>query len=126
MPTTAASAKPTGAFGPSHRTGDDVTGFILSQILVEEAKKKNALLPAPLLHLIIRYGHGVLGEFFEKYLDLSIQSYLAYRSNFDDQFKQWLTVGMDLSAMVQKNFPPFNPMGSFFDFFTPPVSKEKG
>ncbi|MEZ4549879.1 MAG: polyhydroxyalkanoate synthesis regulator DNA-binding domain-containing protein [Desulfobacterales bacterium] len=36
-------------------TGEDVTAFTLTQIVMEEAKKKNALLPVPLLHLVIRY-----------------------------------------------------------------------
>ena len=37
-------------------SGDDVTAFTLTQIVMEEAKKKNTLLPVPLLHLVIRYG----------------------------------------------------------------------
>ena len=49
------------------KSEEDVTAFILTQIVLEEAKNKNALLPAPLLHIIIRYGDNLLGEFFEKY-----------------------------------------------------------
>ena len=37
------------------KTEEDVTAFILTQIIVEEAKNKNSLLPVPLLHLIIEY-----------------------------------------------------------------------
>lgn len=36
------------------KTAEDVTSFILAQIILEQAKNKNILLPAPLLHLIIR------------------------------------------------------------------------
>jgi len=40
-------------------SGDDVTAFTLTQIVMEEAKKKNALLPVPLLHIVIRYGETI-------------------------------------------------------------------
>ena len=49
------------------KTDEDVTAFILTQIIVEEARNKNALLPSPLLHLVICYGGNILSEFFEKY-----------------------------------------------------------
>jgi len=47
------------------KTKEDVTAFILTQIILEEARKKNALLPAPLLHLVIQYGEHVLSEFLK-------------------------------------------------------------
>ena len=47
------------------KTGEDVTAFILTQIVLEEAKKKTLLLPVSLLYLLIRYGDGVLSEFFD-------------------------------------------------------------
>ena len=50
------------------KTKEDVTAFILTQIILEASRKKNVLLPVPLLHLIIQYGENVLEEFFEKYL----------------------------------------------------------
>jgi polyhydroxyalkanoate synthesis repressor PhaR len=100
------------------KTGEDVTAFILSQILVEEAKSKKTLLPVSLLHLIVRYGDNLLGEFFEKYLDLAIKSYLASRATFDEQFKQWLTMGSDFSTIFKKTMPGFTPLGSFFDLFS--------
>ena len=49
-------------------THEDVTACVLTQIVLEEAKKKNLLLPGSLLHLFIRYGETVVNEFFEKYL----------------------------------------------------------
>ena len=100
------------------KTGEDVTAFILSQILVEEAKSKKTLLPVSLLHLIVRYGDNLLGEFFEKYLDLAIKSYLASRATVDEQFKQWLTMRSGFSTLVQKSMPGFPSMGSFLDLFS--------
>lgn len=100
------------------KTKEDVTAFILTQIILEEARKKNALLPAPLLHLVIQYGEHVLSEFFETYLQQVINTYLTYKSTVDEHFQKWLGLGMNLSELTQKTltgmmpFPPFTPKGS--------------
>ena len=57
------------------KTGEDVTAAILTQIVLEEARKKKYLLPTPLLYLIIQYGENVLTDFFEKYLEQTIKNY---------------------------------------------------
>jgi len=69
------------------KTKEDVTNFILTQIVLEEVKNKNALLPSPVLHLIIQYGDNLLGEFFEKYFQPTIQNYIRARGMFEEQVK---------------------------------------
>ncbi len=96
------------------KTKEDVTSFILTQILLEEAKNKQFLLPPQLLHLIIQYGDNVLLEFFENHLQQTIQSYLSHKSSFDSQFRKWLEVGMDMSEMAKKGFENINPLQSIF------------
>ena len=105
------------------KSEENVTAFILTQIVLEEAKNKNALLPAPLLHLIIRYGETVLGEFFENYLELAVKNYLSYKTAFDEQFRSWLEIGTDFSSMAQKSVPTFSSMASFMDLFSNPPKK---
>ena len=108
------------------KTKEDVTEFILTQIILEEARKKNALLPVPLLHLVIQFGDNILGEFFGKYLQQIVQSYLSHKSGYDEQFNQWLKLGMNLSEMAQKTATEISPLKSFFDpFFYSPKDKEK-
>jgi polyhydroxyalkanoate synthesis repressor PhaR len=95
------------------KTQEDVTAFILTQIIMEEARKKNILLPAPVLHLIIQYGGALLEEFFENYFQQIIKTYLTYKSSMDEQFRKWIDVGMNLSEMTQKaltKMTPFNPV----------------
>ncbi len=108
------------------RTSEDVTAFILSQIIVEEAKNKNVLLPVPFLHLVIQYREDVLAEFFEKYLELTIKNYLLYKSAFDENFKKWLDVGRDLSSMAGKALPAPAQWGSLFDLFFSAEKKAGG
>lgn len=84
------------------KTDEEVTAFILTQIIMENAKRQNSLLPAPFLHLVIRFGEDLLSEFFEKYLESAIQSYLAYRKNMDEQLRICLELGMDLSSLTER------------------------
>ena len=107
------------------KSKEDVTSFILTQILLEEAKNKQFLLPPQLLHLIIQYGDNVLLEFFENHLQKTIESYLSQKSSFDSQFKKWLEVGMDMSEMAQKGFESVNPLQSIFKDFTRSSSGEE-
>jgi len=113
------------------KTEEDVTAFILTQIIVEEARNNKALLPASLLHLIIKYEETILSEFFDKYLELTIRNYLNYKKTLDEQFKQWLDIGSNLSALPQQNLSLFPSFQSFMDSFTdstkrPGVQQEKG
>jgi polyhydroxyalkanoate synthesis regulator protein len=96
------------------KTGDDFTAFVLTQIVLKEAKKKNALLPAELLHMIILYGDNILGEFFDKYPGQTLKNYLVYRGRMDEQFKQWLDFGIDMSAMAQKSLTGLSPFTTVF------------
>lgn len=107
------------------KTKEDVTAFILTQIVLEESRKKNVLLPVPLLHLIIQYGENILEEFFEKYLQQTIHNYLNYKKTVDEQFGKWLEVGMDLTDMAQKTMTGLTPFQSFFDQFSPSGNKEE-
>ncbi|MGB5984515.1 MAG: polyhydroxyalkanoate synthesis regulator DNA-binding domain-containing protein, partial [Desulfobacterales bacterium] len=70
------------------KTKADVTAFILTQIILEQAKTKNTLLPVPLLHLIIRYGDNLLIDFFENHLQQVIGNYVEYKQAMDSQFRR--------------------------------------
>ena len=108
------------------KSKEDVTAFTLTQIILEEAKSKNALLPVPLLHLIIRYGNNLLGEFFEKYLHQIFQNFVNHKQAMDGQFQQWVEMGLNMSQAAQKSFSGMNPFQPFFDpFGGDPQKKDK-
>ena len=97
------------------KTKEDVTAFILTQVVLEQAKRKNVLLPSPVLHLIIQYGDNVLLEFFETYLQQIAHNYIRYKKTVDDQFKRWLDLGMGLSrAGGRGRTPEINPFAAFW------------
>ena len=99
------------------QTKEDVTAFTLTQIILEEARKKNFLLPVPLLHLMIQFGETVLSEFFEKYLQQVVRNYLAYKTSVDAQFAKWLDLGAQLSQQAPQIAPPLNPFLGVLDMF---------
>jgi polyhydroxyalkanoate synthesis repressor PhaR len=109
------------------KSGEDVTAFILTQIILEESRKKNSLLPVPLLHLIVQYGENILSEFFEKYLEQTIKNYLSYKAMADDQFQKWLHLGMDMSSLTKQSMvslPAFRPLLDRFQDQGPSPIKE--
>ncbi|MGE0085175.1 MAG: polyhydroxyalkanoate synthesis regulator DNA-binding domain-containing protein [Desulfococcaceae bacterium] len=95
------------------KTEQDVTAFILTQIIMEQTRKNNKLLPVPLLHLIIRTGENVLRDFFENYLEHSLQSYLSYKKSMEEQFRICLELGIDLSALTEKTLSRLAPFPSY-------------
>lgn len=97
------------------KNNSDVTSFILVQILMEQVKKNNRILPVSLLHLLIRFGEDVLSDFFENYLERTIQSYLNYKKSMDEQFRIYLELGMDFSKIAKKTMDDLAPFNSFFE-----------
>ena len=104
------------------KSDEDVTAFILTQIILDAAKNRSLLLPVPFLHMIIRHGDNLLEEFFDKYLAQTIDNYLAGKAAFEEQFRQWLDMGANISQMVQKSMPGFP---SFFGTGFPSPGEKK-
>ena len=105
-------------------TGEDVTAYTLTQILLEEAKQRNFLLSVPLLHLMIRFGENVLSDFFDTYLQQMIEGYVSYKSSFDEQFKKWLAMGM--TGMAPNSFSDLaEKIQSFTTLFFHPTNDQK-
>jgi polyhydroxyalkanoate synthesis repressor PhaR len=104
------------------KTGADVTALILTQIILEEAKSRDALLPAPVLHLMIRYGNTILQEFFERHLQDAINAYLQYKQVFDQQYRTWLNMGMNYGEMTGKAMRDMAALSKGM-FATPPASQ---
>jgi polyhydroxyalkanoate synthesis repressor PhaR len=104
---------------------EDVTAFILTQIVLEQARSKKILLPPPLLHLIIQYGDNVLHEFFEKYLQQVVEAYLEYRKSVDEQFRNWLMLGSELSRVTQENIRCLSSLNPFAESLHSPGNDDE-
>jgi polyhydroxyalkanoate synthesis repressor PhaR len=100
------------------KTGEDVTAFILTQIVLEEARKKNVFLPPPLLHLMIRHGNHLLNDFFDKHLEEMLKHFLTCKSLADEQFSAWLKMGTNLSQEAMRSLPGFTPFQNLPHIFS--------
>jgi polyhydroxyalkanoate synthesis repressor PhaR len=98
--------------------GEDVTALVLTQIIMDKAKNNQGLLPVSLLHLVIQFGENLLHEFFEKYLEKTMESYLVYRKTMDDQVNAYLDMGMDFSNLAEKTLKDMETMNLFNKTFT--------
>jgi len=81
------------------KSREDVTALILTQIILEETKQNNFLLPVPLLHTIIKYGDNLLIEFFEHYLQQSIKNFIDFKSLTAVQYGKWLEMAESMSEL---------------------------
>ncbi|MBT8346744.1 MAG: transcriptional regulator [Desulfofustis sp.] len=96
-------------------TDEDVTALVLTQIIMDKAKKNQGLLPVSLLHLIIQFGENLLHDFFEKYLEKTMENYLMYRKNMDDQVNAYLDMGMDFSNLAEKTMKDMESLNLFYE-----------
>ena len=94
-------------------TGEDVTALVLTQIIMDKAKNNQGLLPVSLLHLVIQFGENLLHEFFEKYLERTMENYLVYRKTMDDQVNAYLDMGMDFSSLAEKTLKDMESLNIF-------------
>ena len=85
------------------KSKEDVTALILTQIVLEEARQNNCLLPIPLLYTIIKYGDNLLAEFFESYLQKSIKNFIEYKAATAAQYDKWLELAEGMKELTQKS-----------------------
>jgi polyhydroxyalkanoate synthesis repressor PhaR len=97
---------------------EDVTALVLTQIIMEKAKKNQELLPVSLLHLVIQFGENFLHEFFDNYLEKTMENYLVYKKAMDDQVNAYLEMGgMDFSTLAEKTMKDLESLNLFHESF---------
>jgi len=94
------------------KRNEDVTALTLTQIVMELAKQNRIIIPIRLLHLFIQAGETVMHEFFENYFDKTLENFLTYRQQMEEQFKLYMDLGMDLSAKTKTIMDQINPFQS--------------
>jgi len=95
------------------KTGADLTQATLTQVIIED-RNAGQLLPAPLLHQLIRMGDDALAEFLGRYVTRALELYLHARQGMG-------AVGAfnPFSAFV-----PSDPFAAFSPPGPEPVSRE--
>lgn len=107
------------------KTHEDVTAFILTQIVLEQARTRNLLLPVPVLHLIIRYGNNLLGDFFNQHMQSILQIYVDQKQTFEHNFQKWIDMGTGFSEMAQRTISGMSPFQDLFRYSKPESKKDQ-
>jgi len=81
------------------RTEADITGKILTQIILELDTPKLEIFPVPMLHRLIRANERLINEFVEKYFNQALMSFLDSQRQFENYLRQAIGLQGSSAAM---------------------------
>jgi polyhydroxyalkanoate synthesis repressor PhaR len=92
------------------KTSADITGQVLTQIILELDTPKLDSLPVPLLIRLVRMNDQLVKDFIDKYFNQALQSFLDYQRQVEEQIRR--THGLppvfpSVSAWTKAMFEPF-------------------
>jgi polyhydroxyalkanoate synthesis repressor PhaR len=87
------------------KTKADVTKSVLMQVILEEEKNQNNILPLPFLFQLIRSREESAQDFFKNYLTASFEAYLKTKEEFDRRFRGWLEMGAAAPNLLDQMVP---------------------
>lgn len=95
------------------KSNEDITKIVLIQVIWENEKNKQDILPSPFLHMLIKYGNKVAKDFFENYFLMMFQPYLSFQDKIEQNMKTWQDTGLFPPGFNFPN-PPTTPPGKSF------------
>lgn len=98
------------------KSGEDITGRVLAQIILDHDPPKLDVFPVELLHQIIRSNEQIMRDFVDKYFNQALMSFLESQKQFNEYFRQAVGLRGDftgsadwLRAMMGPFASPFFP-----------------
>jgi polyhydroxyalkanoate synthesis repressor PhaR len=92
------------------RTSADITGQVLTQLILELDTAKLDSLPVPLLVRLIRMNDQLVKDFIDKYFNQALKSFLGYQQQVEEQIRKahgLPQVIPSVSAWTKAMFAPF-------------------
>jgi polyhydroxyalkanoate synthesis repressor PhaR len=86
-------------------TKEDVTKAVLIQLILEEEKNKNTILPTEFLFQLLRSREESMQDFFKNHLSASYNAYLKTKEEFDNRFRSILEMAVSAPQMWEKLIP---------------------
>lgn len=86
-------------------TKEDVTKSVLIQLVLEEEKNKNTILPTEFLFQLLRAREESMQDFFKNHLAASFNAYLKTKEEFDNRFRNLLEMAVSAPQMWEKLIP---------------------
>lgn len=94
------------------RTGADITGQVLTQIILELETPKLDTFPVPLLLRVIRANDQLIRGFVDQYFNQALQSWLEYQKQLEHSLRRMPGlpgIFPPFAAWSQAGFPPAPP-----------------
>ncbi len=70
------------------KSGQDITGKVLAQIIIELDPPKLGVFPVPLLHRLLRSNERMVTDFVDKYFNQPLGAFLDQQKNMEQYFRQ--------------------------------------
>jgi polyhydroxyalkanoate synthesis repressor PhaR len=91
------------------KTGEDITGKVLTQIILEHDAPKLAVFPVELLHELIRTNEPLVQEFVEKYFSHAFRAFIESQRQFQKYLRGTMGLGPVSGATWPMMFGPIAP-----------------
>ncbi len=86
-------------------TKEDVTKAVLIQVILEEEKNNQTVLPTEFLFQLLRTREDSVQDFFKNHLSASFNAYLKTKEEFDNRFRTMLEMASAAPQMWEKLIP---------------------
>ncbi|NNE68290.1 MAG: hypothetical protein HKN33_17125, partial [Pyrinomonadaceae bacterium] len=84
---------------------EDVTKAVLIQLVLEEEKKDESVLPTDFLFQVLRSKNENMQDFFRNHLSASFEAYMKTKEQFDNQFRSVLEMAFQAPQTLEKIVP---------------------
>jgi len=94
------------------KSGQDITGRVLAQIIIELDAPKLGVFPVPLLHRLLRSNERMVNDFVQRYFSAPLMAFLDSQRSFEEQFRRALGVPAPVptvSDLTKMMWGPFGP-----------------
>lgn len=105
-------------------TKEDVTKAVLIQLILEEEKSNNTILPTAFLFQLLRSREESTQDFFKNHLSASFDAYLRTKEEFDKRFRTVLETAIIAPQMWEKLIPGAEAMRELLIGKKPETSKD--
>lgn len=83
------------------KSGEEITGKVLAQIILELDPPKLDIFPVPLLHRLIRANEEIIREFVDKYFNQALACFLDSQRQFEQYLRHLIHLQTSQSSIAE-------------------------
>ena len=94
------------------RSGKDITGKVLAQIILELDSPKLDVFPVPLLHKLLRSSEQLVTDFVQKYFNEALDSFLDSQRNMEQAMRSAMGLPTSVPTLADLTKTMWSPLKS--------------